>query len=67
MDTVDRRTQAKLDLVLEQVCRKLPHGGDHETRRYIAEHLIEAALSGKAVRTELYAVAQQALLKALAA
>jgi hypothetical protein len=63
MSNFDRRTQTKLDLVLERSCRKLPHGGDHETRRYIAQHLIEAELSGKTQQADLYVVAQRALLE----
>jgi hypothetical protein len=63
MGDFDRRTQTKLDLVLELSCRKLPHGGDHETRRYVAEHLIEAALSGKTEQTDLDMIAREALLE----
>jgi hypothetical protein len=51
-----------LDLVLELSCRKVPHGGDHETRRY-AEHLIEAALSGKTEQADLDMIAREALLE----
>jgi hypothetical protein len=63
MSDFDERTQANMDSVLEETCRELPHhGGDHETRKYIAEHLIEAAQSGKTTLTDLRAVARQALL-----
>lgn len=31
------RVQAKMDVVLEQVCAELTNGGDHESRRYVAE------------------------------
>jgi hypothetical protein len=63
MGEFDRRTQAKLDLVLERSCRKLPHGGNHETRKYIAEHFIEAALSGKTDQADLDVIARGALLE----
>jgi hypothetical protein len=63
MGDFDRRTQTKLDLVLELSCRKLPRGGDHETRRYVAEHLIEAALSGKTEQADLDMIAREALLE----
>ena len=63
MGNFDRRTQSKLDRVLERSCRKLPHGGDHETRRHIAERLIEAELSGETQQADLYGVAQRALLE----
>jgi len=32
MTKFDERTAANLDVVLENVCRGLPNGGDHETR-----------------------------------
>jgi hypothetical protein len=31
------RVKANLDVVLEETCRELPHGGDHERRRVIAD------------------------------
>jgi len=37
MTQLDDRTMANLDVVLEEVCRSLPHGGDHELRKAIAE------------------------------
>jgi hypothetical protein len=36
MTGIDERTAANMDVVLEQVCRDLPHGGDHESRKHIA-------------------------------
>lgn len=63
MNDFNEGTQANLDAVLEETCRKLPHhGGDHETRKYIAEQLIDAARSGKTTLTELRAVARDASL-----
>lgn len=44
MKALDGRTMANLDVALEEACRSLPHGGDHEscsiaqfkeTRRYL--------------------------------
>ena len=64
MGEFDRGTQAKLDFALSEVCRKLPkHGGDHETRKYIAKRLIDTARSGATTDRELHAAAQQALLE----
>lgn len=40
------RVQANMDVVLEQVCAELTNGGDHESRRYVAEQLIGAARQG---------------------
>jgi hypothetical protein len=35
--------------VLEEVCRKLSkHGGDHQSRKYVAKHLIKPARCGNA-------------------
>ncbi|MEY9418030.1 hypothetical protein ABIF69_004472 [Bradyrhizobium japonicum] len=43
MTELDDRTMANLDFVLEEVCRSLPHGGDHELRKQIAEKLLQSA------------------------
>ena len=53
-----------MDLVLEEVCRQLSrHGGDHESRKSVAEELISAARSGTTELEELRGVANAALLK----
>lgn len=63
MSDFDERTQAKMETVLEETCRELPHhGGDHATRKYIAEQLIDGARSGNTTLAELRAVARDALL-----
>ena len=46
MTELDDRTKANLDVVLEEVCRPLPHGGDHELRKAIAEKLLASAMEG---------------------
>jgi hypothetical protein len=51
-----------MDVVLELVCRELPHGGRHEERKYIAERLIECAGSGRTTLGDLQIVARRALL-----
>jgi hypothetical protein len=57
----ERRTQARLDLVLEEVCRQLSrHGGDHESRKYVAKQLIRAARAGKTGLEDLRAAADNA-------
>jgi len=38
-----------MDIVLEKVCAELPNGGDHESRKFIAEQLIQCARSGNAL------------------
>lgn len=61
MPDIDQRTRIKMDLALEEACRSLPNGGDHETRRAIAERLIACA-SGRAASIEqLRVVAHHAL------
>ncbi|MEK9278054.1 MULTISPECIES: hypothetical protein [unclassified Bradyrhizobium] len=61
MTELSERTKANMDVVLEETCRQLPHGGDHDSRRFIAEHLIKAAQSGHATLGELGIVARRAL------
>jgi hypothetical protein len=44
MSKLDERTFAKLELVLEQVCKGLSaYGGNHKSRKYVAVKMIEAA------------------------
>ena len=63
MSEFNDRTQANLDTVLEETCRELPHhGGDHNSRKYIAEQLIAAARSGKTKLGDLRVVASRALM-----
>ena len=40
MATIEERTTANMEVVLEEVCRSLEHGGDHEIRKHIAQKLI---------------------------
>jgi hypothetical protein len=62
LNEFDERTQANMDVVLGEICGELPHGGDHESRKFIAEQLIAAARSGKTALRELTAVGRRALL-----
>jgi hypothetical protein len=59
----DERTQANMDVALNKICGELPHGGDHESRKFIAEQLIQAARAGKSSLTELTYVARRALVQ----
>ncbi|TYO62851.1 hypothetical protein FXV83_30605 [Bradyrhizobium hipponense] len=61
MTELSERTKANMDVVLEETCRQLPHGGDHASRRFIAQRLIEAAQSGHSTLGELGIVARHAL------
>lgn len=51
------RTTANLEVVLEEACRHLRDGGDHETRKHIAKKLIQAARKGHVTLEELRGVA----------
>jgi hypothetical protein len=59
----DDRTLAHMDVVLDEICRELPNGGDHESRRFIAEHLMQAARGGKTTLGELTYVGRRALVQ----
>jgi hypothetical protein len=58
----DQRTAANLDVALENACRSLPNGGgDHETRKYVANKLVQAARKGNTGLGALENVARRAL------
>lgn len=61
MAQLDDRTMANLDVVLEEVCRSLPHGGDHGLRKQIAERLLDSAIKGNRTLAGLTEVAKAAL------
>jgi hypothetical protein len=63
MDEFDDRIRANMDVVLEEICREMTHGGDHDSRRFIAERLIESAREGRTSLSELNSVARRALLE----
>jgi hypothetical protein len=64
MMELDDRTKANLDVVLEEVCRSLPHGGDHELRKRVAEKLLNSAIAGNRTIAGLTDVAKAALAEA---
>ena len=61
MTGIDERTAANMDVVLEQVCRDLPHGGDHESRKHVAQKLMQSAAKGNVTLVGLRTVASRAL------
>jgi hypothetical protein len=63
MDEFDDRTRANMDVALEEICQQMQHGGDHDSRKFIAERLIESAREGRTSLTELNSVARRALLE----
>ena len=63
MENFDQRTRSRMELALEEVCRQLSKsGGDHESRKYIANQLIKAVRAGKIGLEDLRAVAENALV-----
>jgi hypothetical protein len=61
MTKIDQRTAANMDVVLEEACRGLPHGGDHATRKRIAQRLMQSAKKGNLTLDGLRTVANRAL------
>jgi len=61
MKKIDDRTNANMEVALEQACRVLPYGGDHQTRKRIAHRLLHSARHGNTTLTEFLAVARAAL------
>ena len=48
MHELDSKTKANLEVVLESLCRGLSKaGGDHESRKFVAERLTAAARWGE--------------------
>lgn len=61
MIELNDRTRAIMERALEETCRKLPHGGSHEVRSFIASRLIHTAWTGHATLGELSIVARKGL------
>jgi hypothetical protein len=61
MKTIDERTAANLDVVLEEVCQELPHGGDHESRKFVAKELMRNVKKGNTTLEGLRTVGRRAL------
>ena len=54
----------RLDVALEEACRVLPHGGDHNLRKKIALKLLQSARKGNTTLGGLSVVARTALMEA---
>ncbi|MHC2535189.1 hypothetical protein ACVJMY_004758 [Bradyrhizobium diazoefficiens] len=65
MKALDDRAMANLDVALEEACRSLPHGGDHEIRREIAQKLLDYAVQGNKTLSGLTEVARVALAEVI--
>ncbi len=61
MTKLDDRIIANMEVALEKACSGFPHGGDHETRKYIAQKLKLSAKRGNTTLGGLSAIAHSAL------
>ena len=61
MARLDARTVANMEAALEKACSGFAHGGDHETRKYIARKLRLSAIRGNTTLGGLNAVAHDTL------
>ncbi|BBO03341.1 MULTISPECIES: hypothetical protein [Bradyrhizobium] len=48
---------SSMEVALEETCRELPNGGDHESRKVIDEQLLAAAEAGHITLDKLRAAA----------
>jgi len=64
MAKLDERTRANMEVALDEACRVLPHGGDHNLRKKVAQKLLQSARKGNTTLSGLSAVARTALMEA---
>jgi hypothetical protein len=57
----DSKTMAIMNMALDRVCEKAPHGEQHPVRKRIAKQIIKCAQSGRTTLTDLTAAGQSAL------
>jgi hypothetical protein len=55
------RTIANMAVALEKACRRLPNGGDHESRKYVAQKLKLRARKGNVTPAVLDSIAHSAV------
>jgi hypothetical protein len=60
MTKFDERAAANMDVALEEAFAGVLHGGDHESRKYVAKKLIQSAGKGIVTLEGLRAVARDA-------
>ena len=56
----DRR-KAYMEMVLNETCRRLPHGGDHALRSFVAAQMLDAAALKHMTIGHLRIIASKAL------
>ena len=59
----DSRTLANMNVALDRVCEKAPHGADHSVRKRVARQIIKCARSGKTTLGDLTAAGQRGLIR----
>jgi hypothetical protein len=60
MTKIEERITANMDIVLGEVCRSLPHCGNHESRKYVAKKLMQSVKKGNVTLEGLRPVASRA-------
>ena len=60
MTKFDERTAANMDVALEEAFAGVLHGGDHESRKYVAKKLMQSAGKGNLTLESLRAIAREA-------
>jgi hypothetical protein len=60
MTKCSRRTSANMEVVLDEVFEAVPHGGDHESRKYVAKKLMQSTRKGNVTLDGLRAVGRDA-------
>ena len=63
MSEFDERTQTRLEFILDELCATLPRGGNHESRKFVAEQLVLCTRSGKTTLEDLTYAGQRALVQ----
>jgi hypothetical protein len=61
MAKLDDRTIANMEVALEKACSRFPNGGDHESRKYVAQKLMLSARKGNTTLGGLDVVAHRAV------
>jgi altronate dehydratase len=62
-ETFDSRTLANMNVALDRVCGKVPHGENHVVRERIAKQIVKCASGGKTTLGELTAAGLTASMK----
>jgi hypothetical protein len=60
MVKIHRRIAANMEVVLDEVFEGVLHGGDHESRKYVAQKLIQSARKGNVTLDGLRTVGRDA-------